>query len=950
MMRSFLYLCSVFAVAVGCASFDEESSLAPTNGAHHTISAVTDISPLSRAGFERVEGVYKHFWEANDEISLLSASGANGRFALIEGAGGNSGKFSGYADLGNGEIFAVYPYNEKTSLSGSTLSVEYPAEQIWRADKASYDKDSYLMVANGTLAGLKFKNITAVVRLSLTGKATITKVELRSIGREAIAGKAEVCFANGEPKVVLAGAENRVVLNVNTKLTSEAQHLFVAIPPMALSKGFEVTIYDSEGYVMTKSSSSTRTIKRNTVIEMPTFAYVATDKISEMVTDAECVKEATVSEGYSFMVKSRSFVEGDKLRLRSYAETYECATQIYPDGASLTIPAGFESGIYNLELVRGDAKQVLAEVDLTASVVPQADMLDVVFHPDGSAHDGSAMQSEIVYKAGDRLLTYSSTAGRYVAKFSMSPGQDDYSSNFYYVPYVKTEAFGLKQADGHSFECVASISEVENVSCLMATHQSGGTAFRFQAAEREGVTNAMQFVPYVGGAYKYATGPKAQMELNKFYHFVGVWNKESGDIVLYVNGEQAGIVKGCTGAFKDSKVPTLVIGGDPNSSAGVAQNAWNGDIALARVYDKPLSANEAKILYDEALKVWPHKSNIKVSKVRLFSGLEVAEGWKFSIYGDGIEAGDTISLESSVSGLNYSCSTTSTKGRSTIVIPQGLPSDTYKVVLHRGDDKAVIASTVLAVTADALLPRKPKNVAHRGCWYVDGVNNVPENSIAGLQRAQTMEGVYSVEFDVWMTADDVLVINHDASIGGVTIQSSNYSAIENITLSNGEKLPTLEAYLNEYVKNSSIKMLLHLKNHSTTARTKECIDATVVMLRERGILAKTEWLVSTYDVAKYIINNWRAEVPDLVVACSGVKHTSTYPELGNGIILNYEYTTVDANPSAVKQAHLRGLEMVVWPITHESEMLKYMSLGIDYFNCNSPALLAELNKLTFVEE
>lgn len=650
------------------------------------------------------------------------------------------------------------------------------------------------------------------------------------------------------------------------------------------------------------------------------------------------------------MVKSGSFIEGDKLRLRSHSATYECATTIYPDGASLAIPADFVSGIYNLELVRGGAKQVLAELNLTASVVPQADMLDVVFNTDGTAYDASGMQSEVVSLLSNKLLTYSNGDDRYIARFMTAAGSDNFTSGFYYVPYVKTEAFALKQADGHSFECVASISEIENISCLMATHQSGGTAFRFQATEREGVTNAMQFAPYVGSAYQYATGPKAQMQLDKFYHFVGVWNKESGDIVLYVNGEQAGIVKGCTGAFKDSKVPTLVIGGDPGSSVGVAQNAWNGDIALARVYDKPLSANEAKLLYDEALKAWPHQSNIKVSKVRLFSGLEVAEGWKFSIYGEGIEAGDIISLESSVSGQNYSCSTTSTEGRSTIVIPQGLPSDTYKVVLHRGDDKAVIASTVLAVTADALLPRKPKNIAHRGCWYVDGVNNVPENSIAGLQRAQTMEGVYSVEFDVWMTADDVLVINHDASIGGVTIQSSNYSAIENITLSNGEKLPTLEAYLNEYVKNTSVKLLVHLKKHSTTKRTKACLEAVVAMLREKGVLGKAEWLVTTYDVAQSVFSLCQAEVPDLVVACAGASVTSTYPELGNGMILNYEYTTVDADPSAVKQAHLRGLEMIVWSITYESGMLKYMSLGIDYFNCNRPALLAELNKLTFIEE
>ena len=98
-MKRFLSICAVVLATVGCANFEEGASLSPTSGAHHTISAVTDLTPLSRVGFERVEGGYKHFWEANDEISLLSASTPNACFALIDGAGGNSAKFSGYADL-----------------------------------------------------------------------------------------------------------------------------------------------------------------------------------------------------------------------------------------------------------------------------------------------------------------------------------------------------------------------------------------------------------------------------------------------------------------------------------------------------------------------------------------------------------------------------------------------------------------------------------------------------------------------------------------------------------------------------------------------------------------------------------------------------------------------------------------------------------------------------------
>ena len=49
-------------------------------------------------------------------------------------------------------------------------------------------------------------------------------------------------------------------------------------------------------------------------------------------------------------------------------------------------------------------------------------------------------------------------------------------------------------------------------------------------------------------------------------------------------------------------------------------------------------------------------------------------------------------------------------------------------------------------------------VAHRGAWKQ---NNFPENSIASLKHAIKLNCTGS-EFDVRMTADDSLIVNHDA--------------------------------------------------------------------------------------------------------------------------------------------------------------------------------------------
>lgn len=91
----------------------------------------------------------------------------------------------------------------------------------------------------------------------------------------------------------------------------------------------------------------------------------------------------------------------------------------------------------------------------------------------------------------------------------------------------------------------------------------------------------------------------------------------------------------------------------------------------------------------------------------------------------------------------------------------------------------------------------PKIIAHRG-QHQDGVQDATENSIAALANAQKL-GIYGAEFDVWITTDDVLVINHNATVAGsdLKIEESAYAQIKDLTLANGEVLPTFDAYLEQ---------------------------------------------------------------------------------------------------------------------------------------------------------
>ena len=62
-------------------------------------------------------------------------------------------------------------------------------------------------------------------------------------------------------------------------------------------------------------------------------------------------------------------------------------------------------------------------------------------------------------------------------------------------------------------------------------------------------------------------------------------------------------------------------------------------------------------------------------------------------------------------------------------------------------------------------------IAHRGAWKT---KPHPQNSLASLQEAFDL-GCTGSEFDVWMTLDGILVVNHDADHHGMVIEETNYA-------------------------------------------------------------------------------------------------------------------------------------------------------------------------------
>ena len=99
-------------------------------------------------------------------------------------------------------------------------------------------------------------------------------------------------------------------------------------------------------------------------------------------------------------------------------------------------------------------------------------------------------------------------------------------------------------------------------------------------------------------------------------------------------------------------------------------------------------------------------------------------------------------------------------------------------------------------------------VAHRGAW-ADG--HCPQNSLASLQKAIEMKCIGS-EFDVWLTKDDSLIVEHDPTYAGKNVETTTYAKLAATKLSNGETLPTLRQYLLTASGQSQTKLFLEIKS------------------------------------------------------------------------------------------------------------------------------------------
>lgn len=224
------------------------------------------------------------YWSEGDKIRVYNSDNPDGVvFTRKSGGEGNTADFEGDIISGSGPYYIVYPADAAGSLSGNRVAFNVSSTQAYVSNSFALGS-SIAAGYSATLENIKLYNVGGVLKFSLTGDATIKKINVYTRGSELLCGAAGIDIpSSGDPTLDFDSGQDAsyfrcVTLDCGTGVSiSGGKDFYVSLPAGAFAaSGFYLEAVDSDGNAMLKYSSSAadaNTIGRSHIRSMSTLTY-----------------------------------------------------------------------------------------------------------------------------------------------------------------------------------------------------------------------------------------------------------------------------------------------------------------------------------------------------------------------------------------------------------------------------------------------------------------------------------------------------------------------------------------------------------------------------------------------------------------------------------------------------------------------------------------------------
>ncbi|HMR19600.1 MAG TPA: glycerophosphodiester phosphodiesterase family protein [Sphingobacterium sp.] len=240
---------------------------------------------------------------------------------------------------------------------------------------------------------------------------------------------------------------------------------------------------------------------------------------------------------------------------------------------------------------------------------------------------------------------------------------------------------------------------------------------------------------------------------------------------------------------------------------------------------------------------------------------------------------------------------------------------------------AVLATVIAAVTF-----AQPRVVAHRGFYTTPGSD---ENTISSLVNAQKL-GIYGIEFDVNLTADDELIVAHGPKVGHLDVQKDTYTEIKNIVLENGNKVPTLREWLIEGKKDPKTKLILELKKHKSPEIETKIAERIVALCSELGMLEQMEFTTFSLHACREFVRLAPSNATIYLSSSLDTPIDGEFAQKEGFRGLSYSLYVFMNRPEIIDRMHELGVESTLW-IVDNTELVDWaIKHNVTYISSNFP--------------
>ena len=248
--------------------------------------------------------------------------------------------------------------------------------------------------------------------------------------------------------------------------------------------------------------------------------------------------------------------------------------------------------------------------------------------------------------------------------------------------------------------------------------------------------------------------------------------------------------------------------------------------------------------------------------------------------------------------------------------------------------KRTLISVLVLVACFVSIQAQTQVIAHRGFWKTEGS---AQNSITALEKAAEAQ-LYGSEFDVLMTSDGTIVVNHDNTIEGMAIPETPFKKLKKLKIKNGEKLPTLKSYLKKG-KKLDIQLILEAKPLPTKEMEDQAIATIVKMVKKMGLEKQVEYISFSLNMCEQLAKL----TPESEIAyLNGDIAPAELKKKGINGIDYHQSIILNKHPEWVEEAHQQGMKVNVWTVNKETDMKKLIDMKVDYITTDQPLELKAL--------